>query len=116
MKSVSGSFLEFIDPLLEVMGYPDPGTRGFDSALKLGWLIWNTVIQSDVDGDEKHLREMRRLVPKEFLALVDPMIERKRKGFADCLYLIGHYELRKKPDGSMSLFAEARESTAVRVQ
>ena len=34
--------------MLEGMGSPNPGTKEFDTALKLGWTVWNAVVKADM--------------------------------------------------------------------
>lgn len=114
MKKISESFLEFLEPVFRSMGNPKPKTKEFDSALKLGWTIWNATVKADADKNDKFLKEIEHLVPSFFAPFTEALIERKRKEFGECLFYIGEYEMKLKPDGSFSLYAEARESSAVR--
>ena len=115
-KKISEVFLDFIEPVLSEMGCPVPGSKEFDDALKVGWTIWNAVVKADVDGDRSFLDSLSVLVPKPYSVLTDFLVERKRNKYSSYTYLLGNYETRKKPDGSFSLFAEARESSAYKEQ
>ena len=114
--SISGTFLRFIDPLLSELGYPDPRGPEFDAVAKVGWTVWNAVVKNDVDGDPSFFLLLKASVPPPYSAMTDVLVERKRRLFAQDKFLIGHYEVRKKADGSFSLYADARETSALRVQ
>lgn len=116
MTSISGSFLNYVEPVLEQMGSPEPGSVEFESLLRLGWIIWNAVVKNDSDGDISFLNQIKTTVPASQSGLIDFLIDRKRKEFSEHKFFLGNYELRKKPDGSLSLYVVALESAAARVQ
>ena len=115
MASISGTFLRFIDPMLAKLGYPNPKKPEFAGAVQVGWLVWNAVIKTDLDGDTSHLDSLRASIKPPFSHVTETLIERKRKEFGADVFFLGNYEVRKKADGSFSLYVEARESSAVRV-
>lgn len=110
MKKISKSFLDFVKPLLKEMGDPDPRTKEFESAMKLGWTVWNAVVKSDVQKDDTFIKDIELTTPTEFRPVIDVLVQRKRNKFSDMSYFIGEYGLRKKEDGSYSFYAEARDS------
>jgi hypothetical protein len=111
--SVSGTFLKFIDPLLSELGYPDPKTPEFDHVLKIGWSVWNAVVKNDLEGDTSFLSKLHEAIPAPFLVTTEMLMARKRRLFSKEQFLLGICEARRKPDGSYTLYAEARESSAV---
>ena len=108
ITSVSGTFLKYIDPLLEALGRPDPESREFTHAIKAGWTVWNAVVKNDVSEDPSFLLLAKEAVPPPLSILVDELITRKRTQFGDDKFLIGVCEVRNKPDGSVTLYADAR--------
>ena len=107
-ESISGTFLRFIEPLLEELGSPDPEQAEFNAVIKAGWTVWNAVVKNDVEGDPAFLLLMKEAIPAPLSAITDSLVERKRKLFADACFLIGVCELRTKSDGAVTLYADAR--------
>ena len=116
MKKISETFLDFIEPVLQAMGCPEPDSKEYDNVLKLCWTVWNAVIKNDVDGDPSVLKAIHHTIPAEYRTFIDNLVERKRKHFDQYQYYIGECEIRTKPDGSFSLYADARESSGLRIQ
>ncbi len=109
ITSVSGTFLRFIDPLLSELEYPDPESKEFDHVVKAGWTIWNAVVKNDVEGDPSFLLLAKEAIPAPLSILTDELIKRKQTLFGADKYLIGVCEVRTKPDGTVTLYADARK-------
>lgn len=109
ITSVSGTFLKYIDPLLEKLGRPDPESKEFADAITTGWTVWNAVVKNDVGGDPSFLLLAKEALPHPLSLLVEDLIARKRTQFGDDKFFIGVCEVRNKPDGSVTLYADARE-------
>ncbi len=109
MKKISQTFLEFAEPLFEAMGNPLPNTEPFREALKVAHLVWNAVVLSDKQHSHDYLLDIRKsLSCHEAAPVIEALIKRKQSLFHEDLRLIGQYEVRKKTDGSYSVWAEAR--------
>ena len=114
MRKISETFLDFIDPILEGMGHPDPGTAEFDSVVKIGWTVWNAIISNDVEGNPKHLREISELTPPPLSFVTELLISRKRDDFSEYSYFLGLYEVKQINKEEYVLRMESRESKGIR--
>ncbi len=115
LPSISGTFLHYMDPLLSGMGVASLDSPEVSSALKVGWSVWNAVVSADVNGDPSFLKMVEKSVVPPYNSVVNVLIERKRALFGEHKFFIGEYGVRRKPDGTFSLFAEAKESKGLRV-
>jgi hypothetical protein len=101
--------LEFIAPFTEIMD--GAGTQAqWETALEIGFTVWNAVVFHDAVGDAQYLERMlgdskgnpiHRIV-------VEQLVARKRDLFAADHRLIGNYRVRIQ-DGEVYLWAEARD-------
>lgn len=108
-RKISETFLAFAAPLLEAAGV-NATKDHVESALKIAFTVWNSVVYDMVNGKTHWVNQISQLTAKdpESLALVEMMITRKKKMFRDDLRLIGEYRLTKR-SGEWHLWAEARE-------
>lgn len=96
-KKISETFLDFASPLFEIAG-EKPTKEQVESALKLAFTVWNSVVFDTVGGNSKNVTTLKQLVSNNppCAALLDQMLTRKRTLFGDDLRLIGEYKITKK--------------------
>lgn len=111
MKKISATILDFAKPVLAEIppGIPLETRR---QALGFAILVWNALVMVE-RGRPDFLAELReRLDTLSGVDLVtdafDRLVERKRQRYADDDRLVGDWELKLKPGGALSLWAEAR--------
>ncbi len=111
MKKISATILDFAKPVLDELspGIPLETRR---EVLGFAILVWNALVMVE-RGRPDFLAEIRdRLDTLAGADLVtnafDRLVERKRQRYADDDRLVGDWELKLKPGGAMSLWAEAR--------
>jgi hypothetical protein len=107
-NKISATFLEFLDPVLEVMNDPED-EQEMENILMLGCIVWNAVVYADAVDDDMHLAALDEVMTREphTRPLIGRLIERKRAEYPRDQRLIGKYEL-KTVDGEVRLRVEAR--------
>ncbi|ADO70766.1 hypothetical protein [Stigmatella aurantiaca] len=112
-EKISQTLLEYAAPLLAQLP-PETPLQQRQALLQIVMSVWNAMVvaqwtQRDVLPDL--YRQLETMPPPghaQMRAWVDALVERKRQYFADDLRAVGHWELRMKPSGEVSLWAEAR--------
>ncbi len=109
MKTISRTLLEFIQPLLRVIG-GEPSRDSLEQALKIGVTVWNAVVLEQYGFEGKYLSQARKLVEAEALPVAvqvfDSLVEHKRQSFeADRRIILG-YEVIEE-DGRLGVNVEA---------
>jgi hypothetical protein len=107
-RKISETFLDFASPMLQTL--PSPTTNeDIEKVLKIAFTVWNSVVYSDVKGDERYLAELRKNTSAaiEIEIIVNNLIIRKRSLFGDDQRLVGEYKVTMKK-GCLNLWAEAR--------
>jgi hypothetical protein len=112
-KKISQTLLEYAAPLLEQMP-PDASFSQRHSVLQIVIAVWNALVvarwgKQDVLPDiYRRLEQVPEPGQSMMRAMIDTLVERKRRLFADDLRAVGRWELRMKREGEFSLWAEAR--------
>ncbi|RKG47906.1 hypothetical protein D7X30_41270 [Corallococcus sp. AB011P] len=110
---ISETLLEYVAPLLAQLP-PGASLQQQQSFLQVVITVWNALVvvqwgEPDLLPDVyRRLEAMPQPGRATMRAMVDALVERKRRHFADDLRAVGRWELRVKPDGEVSLWAEAR--------
>jgi hypothetical protein len=109
-RKISETLLDFAEPLCETV--PDDITpKQLEQFLITPITIWNSVVLEelgDMPGAVARARAHVMIGGTPFmLALFDSLVERKRRHFADDYRLIGRHRVRRAPDGSLKVQAEA---------
>lgn len=113
-RKISETFLEFLEPLLVVLG-PTATAEEIEPTLRIGFMVWNSVVFEDQRGDPEVMQRMRGLLagnPRlaQEGVLIEHLIARKRELFADDPRLIGDYKLSREGE-LWKIRVEARGST-----
>jgi hypothetical protein len=114
-KKISQTLLEYAAPLLEQMP-PDASFSQRHSVLQVAITVWNALViarwgQEDLlPGIYQRLEQMPQPGQSMMREMIDLLVERKRRLFANDLRAVGRWELRMKRQGEFSLWAEARGS------
>lgn len=112
-KKISQTLLEYAAPLIEQM----PADASFSqrqSVLQVVITVWNALVvagwgQQDLLPDiYRRLEQLPEPGQSTMREMINTLVERKRRLFAGDLRAVGRWELRVKPDGDVSLWAEAR--------
>jgi len=113
-RKISETFLEFVAPLLEAVG-AEAVDHQLEQLLQVGFTVWNAVVFDAADTNSRFVDQLQDLTAQDPVvsALVEQLIARKRRLFADDQRLIGHYQLYRDR-GELRLRAEARGPTANR--
>ena len=108
-SKISETFLQFAQPLLETAP-PGVTEEDMEEPLKVAFTVWNAVVYADAADNSDFLDGIRQRTAHEPLtaALIEQMIQRKRKLFGDDHRLVGEYEFFRK-DGELRFRAEARD-------
>ncbi len=109
---LSEAFLEFIEPLVEIFGNPKPRTLKHDAACAMGHVVWNAVAMEKLNPGKNYLTPAKKKGGFQLAAIdeiIDTMAKRKRTLFPDDTRIIGVYDIKKKADGSFSLWAQIVE-------
>ena len=110
-KKLSEVFLEFIEPVLREFGNPIPRTIQHDAACTLGHVVWNACILNELHPEKDYLRAAKTQGGNvaEVNTWIDRLAQRKRELFLNDRRLLGVYDVKKKKDGSFSLWTEILE-------
>jgi hypothetical protein len=111
-RKISETFLEFAEPLLVPLG-PGATEQEMNQALQIAFAVWNAVVYETVNDDTQYLDMLQDLTAgqPEVVAIVNPLIERKRQQFGNDHRLVGNFKLTIQ-NGELNLRAEARDPTA----
>ncbi len=109
-QKVSATILAFVEPLFLTPWGPPP--EKFAEILKIAVLVWNAVTLDDNRGTDylSQARAQLQLIDDPrgrelMLALADDLAERKRREFAQHLWLVGAWQIF---DAEARLRVEAR--------
>lgn len=107
-RMLSETFLDFAGPLLEEAG-ERPIKELVEAALKLAFMVWNSVVLETVNGGVEFTTTLRQCIAYDpyASAQIEKMISRKKALFGNDLRLVSDYEILEK-DGEWRLRAEAR--------
>lgn len=108
-RKISETFLDFAKPLLEPLG-ANAVEAEMEPMLQIAFTVWNAVVFDAADGSGRWVSQVRGLLNKDprARALVEQLISRKQRLFADDHRAIGEYQLYRH-DGELRLRAEARQ-------
>lgn len=107
-RKISETFLDFAEPLLDGLG-DAPTQAQIEESLKVAFTVWNAVVYETVRGETRFLEMIRTATAHqaEVAALIERLVERKRRLFGDDHRLVGDFKLTCR-DGDWNLWAEAR--------
>ncbi len=127
MSKISETLLEFAQPIIETLP-PNPTLEMRRLALAIAATVWNAIVIEAWDGEGKEvglrtlseLKERIAELPEPIGTTMGPIIERlaqsKRTRYAGDLRGIGNWELRTKPNGELTVWAEARAPSHVKLR
>jgi hypothetical protein len=112
-RKISETFLNFSSPLIDSIG-EDATKYQVEQVLKITYTVWNAIILDEVKGITNHISMLRQTVENDPMssALIEQLIDRKKKMFADDLRVIGEYSLTQKK-GEWRLRADARDPSTI---
>ena len=110
-RKISETFLQFAEPLLTPLG-PSATKEQMNQVLQIAFTAWNAVVYESVNSDTQYLQMARDLTKgqPEIEALINQLIQRKRRLFGDDHRLVGEFKLTLK-NGELNLRVEARDPT-----
>jgi hypothetical protein len=115
LRKISDTLVDFAQPMLE-LAPPDATAADIEQRLRIVVLLWNAVVIDEADPSQDFLSGIRRTVGQAPFpgvpSLIELLIERKQRDFADDRRLIGHFSVRSDPDGGFTIRAEARAAPA----
>jgi hypothetical protein len=108
-RKISETFLCFAEPLLRGLG-PDATDDQMNEALKIAFVVWNSVVYDTVNGESKCVDQLRQSTAHEpdISLFIAQLIDRKHNLFGDDHRLVGEFKLTCK-NGELNLRAEARD-------
>lgn len=111
-RKISATFLDFVAPLLEGLG-AEATDHQLEQLLQVGFTVWNAVVFDAASTSNRFVDQLQDLTAQDpaARALVERLIARKRRLFANDQRLIGHYQLYRHR-GELRLRAEARRPSA----
>ena len=113
-RKISETFLHFAEPLLSGLG-PNATDDQMNEALKIAFVVWNSVVYDTVNGETKLVDQIHQTTSHDpdLSLFIAQLIFRKHNLFGDDHRLVGEFELTRK-DGELRLRAEARDPTRKR--
>lgn len=97
-RKVSATILAFVEPLFMTPYGPPP--EKFPEIFKIAVLVWNSVVLDDHRGTDflSQARSQLKLIDdfrqrQLMLALVDDFADRKRREFAQDVWLVGEWQI-----------------------
>ena len=110
-RKISETFLQFAEPLLTPLG-TSATKEQMNQVLQIAFTVWNAVVYESVNSDTQYLQMARDLTngQPEIGALINQLIQRKRRLFGDDHRLVGEFKLTLK-NGELNLRVEARDPT-----
>ncbi len=108
-RKISETFLHFAEPLLSGLG-PNATDDQMNEALKIAFVVWNSVVYDTVNGETKLVDQIHQTTSHDpdLSLFIAQLIFRKHNLFGDDHRLVGEFKLTRK-DGEMNLRAEARD-------
>lgn len=109
-KKISETFLRFAAPVLSTM--PEEATPSeIENVLRVPYMIWNALVFDHASGTDGWLMRVRETIAHSpvGVAIIEDLIDRKRRLFADDNLLIGEFRVTKLGPGEINLWAEARD-------
>src|SRR4029450_4246010 len=103
---------EFVAPLLDALGAGATDDQ-LEHVLQIGFTVWNAVVFDAANTSHRFVDPLQDLTAQDppVSALVEQLVARKRRLFADDQRLIGHHQLYRDR-GAPRLRAEARQPNA----
>jgi hypothetical protein len=108
-KKISETFLRFAAPVLSTM--PEGATPSeIENVLRVPHLVWNALVLDHARGTTDWLTRVRQMIAPSpgSAAVIEDLIDRKRRLFADDNLLIGDFRVTRPGPGEINLWAEAR--------
>lgn len=108
-RKISETLLEFAQPVLDLTP-PDATAADVEQRLEVVVLVWNAVVLAQ-RGQHEFLAGLRTTLESagtDMPAFIDMLIERKKELFAHDHRLVGEFTVRRAPDGTFTIRAEAR--------
>jgi hypothetical protein len=108
-KKISETFLRFAAPVLSTM--PEGATPSeIENVLRVPHMIWNALVLDQASGTTDWLTRVRQSIAHSHggVAVIEDLIDRKRRLFADENLLIGEFRVTRVGPGKINLWAEAR--------
>ncbi len=109
-KKISETFLRFAAPALSAM--PEGATPSeIENVLRVPHMIWNALVFDQASGTNDWLTRVRQTIAysADGVAVIEDLIDRKRRLFADDNLLIGEFRVTRLGPGEINLWAEARD-------
>lgn len=108
-RKISETFLHFAEPLLSGLG-PDATDDQMNEALKIAFVVWNSVVYDTVNGETRLVDQLRQSTSHDpdMALFIAQLIFRKHNLFGDDHRLVGEFKLTRK-NGELNLRAEARD-------
>jgi hypothetical protein len=108
-RKISETFLYFAEPLLGGLS-PDATDDQMNEALKVAFVVWNSVVYDTVNGETKLVDQIRQTTShdRDMSLFIAQLIFRKHNLFGDDHRLVGEFKLTRK-NGELNLRAEARD-------
>jgi hypothetical protein len=108
-KKISETFRRFAAPVLSTM--PEGATPSeIENVLRVPHLVWNALVLDHARGTTDWLTRVRQMIAPSpgSVAVIEDLIDRKRRLFADDNLLIGDFRVTRPGPGEINLWAEAR--------
>jgi len=103
-RKVSDVFLEYVEPYIRSYfddTHEQPSLQTLDDILKVPWMIWNSIVLNQTGASElaclASIRLMTRRMPQPVKDILQFMVDRKKKLYADYYYLLGDYKVYREP-------------------
>jgi len=108
-RKISETFLDFAQPLLNGLG-PSATDEQVHGALKIAFVVWNSVVYDTVNGETKLVDQLRQSTAHDpdMAVFIAQLVFRKHNLFGEDHRLVGEFKLTRK-DGEMNLRVEARD-------
>lgn len=108
-RKISETFLDFAEPLLSGLG-PKATDDQMNEALKIAFVVWNSVVYDTVNGETRLVDQLRQSTSHDpdMSLFIAQLIFRKHNLFGDDHRLVGQFKLTRK-NGELNLRAEARD-------
>jgi len=107
-RKISETFLHFAEPLLSGLG-PDATDDQMNEAIKIAFVVWNSVVYDTVNGETRLVDRLRQSTSHDpdTALFIAQLIFRKHNLFGDDQRLVGEFKLTRR-NGELNLRAEAR--------
>lgn len=108
-RKISETLLEFAQPVLDLTP-PEATAADVEQRMKVVVLVWNAVVLAQ-GGQHEFLAGLRTTLKNagtDMPAFIDMLVERKKELFGYDHRLVGEFSVRRSPDGTFTIRAEAR--------